>query len=182
MTPSWLVRLLFFLLLVAGWGCSERPRAPALEDSTVYQNDQEGFRFLVPEGWSQQSKSAIPPGRLTRELVLVEYRRYQTQPPAALQVSIQDLASDLPLGPLLAGSRAQNTDWHLVGNPVQAKVGVRVGQRFILEGKGPGGPQTREVIAVRKGDRVYFFTGIFNTPDHTSRDLVRQTFANVVWK
>jgi hypothetical protein len=174
--------VLLAAVLAGTAGCKSRPRAPALEDGTVYQNDGEGFRFLVPEGWAQQTRSGVPPGRLDRDLVLVQYRRFATKPPAALAVSARDLPPDTDLGRLLAGMKTENTDWALVGSPKQVKVGNRPGQFFVLNGKAPTGALTREVIAVRRDERVYFFSGTYTPSDHTSRDLIRQTFANVVWK
>jgi hypothetical protein len=38
------------------------------------------------------------------------------------------------------------------------------------------------VIAIRRGKRVYFFTGTYSAKDHRSRDAIRQTFTNVVWR
>ena len=186
MTPRSCGRPALTLLLagvvVVGLGCRARPRAPALEDTAVYQNESEGFRFLVPEGWSLQAKSGVPPGRIDRDLLLVLYRRFGTHAPAVLQVSLQDLPADADLARLLADSRSENTGWRLVGKPAEVKVGSRTGRRFVLEGKGPTGRMAREVIAVRQGERVYFFTGTFSPADHASRDLIRQTFAKVVWK
>jgi hypothetical protein len=173
---------LLVVLVATGAGCNDRPRAPALEDSTVYQNDREGFRFLVPEGWTQQAKSAVPPGKLDHEVVLVVYRRYTVNPPASLQVSIQDLPDDADLARVLIEARSEDTAWKLVRPPVEARVGTQTGKRLVFQGKSPLGRMDREVIAVRRGERVFFFTATFGPSDHASRDLMRQTFANVVWK
>ena len=49
-------------------GCSTKPRAPALQDETVYQNSQEGFRFLPPADWKQQARAEFPAGPVTEKL------------------------------------------------------------------------------------------------------------------
>jgi hypothetical protein len=175
----WLALLL--ALVAAGTGCTERPRAPALEDSPVYQNNHEGFRFLVPEGWFQQLNSAVPPGRLDSDLVLVRYCRHSTSGRSTLQVSAQDLPEEADLARVLTEARSEGTAWKLAGPPAEARVGNRAGRRLVFTGKGPSSRLEREVFAVRKGQRVYFFSVSFVPGDHVSRDLVRQAFAKVVW-
>jgi hypothetical protein len=175
-------RTLLVVLVMTGLGCNDRPRAPALEDSAVYQNEREGFRFLVPEGWTQQAKSMVPPGKLDHELILVVYRRYTVNPPATLQVSIQDPPEEANLAQLLIEARSEDTNWKLVRPPAEARVGNRTGKHLVFQGKSPLGRMDREVIAVRRGARVLFFTATFGPGDHASRDLMQQTFANVVWK
>src|SRR5262245_64118678 len=78
-------------LLLLLLGCAPRPRAPALLDEPVYQNEREGFRFLVPEGWKQYARSEAPPGKGERERLLVLYRRLTPGPEATLEVTRADL-------------------------------------------------------------------------------------------
>ena len=40
-------------------GCQPKPKAPALLDEPVFQSD-EGFRFLVPEGWIMAARGNVP--------------------------------------------------------------------------------------------------------------------------
>src|SRR5207249_7528635 len=72
--------------LSAGWG--SLPRAPALIDEPVYRNAHEGFRFLVPEGWTVHSKGEPPPGRADKERLLVNYQRYGGDKPAQFEVTL----------------------------------------------------------------------------------------------
>ena len=66
--------------------------------------------------------------------------------------------------------------------PAEAcSVGSRRGKRFILSGKGPDGQWVREVAAVRRDGRVYFFTATFGPKDGDTRDQVRKTLAGVSW-
>ncbi len=82
--------VLFVGLVLLFSGCRSRPRAPLLRDDPVYQNDREGFRFLAPEGWTQSSRSEVPPGKITKELSLVDYRR-KTGKGASFLVTLADL-------------------------------------------------------------------------------------------
>ena len=89
--------------LVVICGCSSQPQAPALIDEPVYENDQEGIRFLAPEGWSLRGKSALPPGPVTRERQLVEYRQLRGRGDATFEVSRYDLPADADLIEHLSG-------------------------------------------------------------------------------
>src|SRR5262245_1447579 len=82
-------------------GCTPKPVAPALRDEPVYQNDQEGFRFLVPEGWSQNARTEVPPGPVEKERLLVQYKRRPPAKPATLEVSMADLPSSTNLATYL---------------------------------------------------------------------------------
>src|SRR5262245_41969592 len=83
-------------------GCDSRPRAPVLRDDPVYQNDQEGFRFLAPDGWSQSMRGEVPPGKVDKERSLVEYRRKKGSAGASLRVSLADLPTSTDLAAYLA--------------------------------------------------------------------------------
>ena len=63
-------------------GCPERPRAPLLTNSAVFQDEAIGLRFLVPEGWSIVSRIELPRGTLPRALVVVSYALSQADHPA----------------------------------------------------------------------------------------------------
>src|SRR2546423_15656230 len=69
-------------------GCDSKPRAPALMDDPVYQNDREGFRFLVPDGWKQHARAEVPPGKSEKERLLVQYRRPAEGGEATLEVTL----------------------------------------------------------------------------------------------
>src|SRR5262245_25916538 len=89
--------------------CSSGPRAPALRDEAVYQNDREGFRFRVPEGWTQHAKSDLPPGKANKEHLLVSYRR--SSKPASLEVSLADVPESADLATYLAGPSFGAKQW-----------------------------------------------------------------------
>src|SRR5436309_1759630 len=79
------------VVLSAAAGCATRPSAPALLDTPIYQNKQEGFRFEVPDGWKMSARAEYPPGPVAQERLLVAYRRTVEDMPATLKVSLVDL-------------------------------------------------------------------------------------------
>src|SRR5262245_60731910 len=50
------------LCVIIAHGCATRPHAPVLSTEPVYENRQEGFRFLPPDGWVQYARREYPPG------------------------------------------------------------------------------------------------------------------------
>ena len=108
---------IFLLPLTLTAGCNSQPRAPALSDEPVYQNSAEGFRFLVPPGWSQRAKANLPEGKLGKERLLVQYRRLTEAFVASLEVTACDreTAADLPA--LLAGPSFGIPQWPPQGPP-----------------------------------------------------------------
>src|SRR5688572_20052386 len=81
--PRGLPIFLAALLLV---GCEASPRAPALRDSPVFHSPQEGFRFLVPEGWKQTAHGVLPAGKLKGEVLFAQYRLPTSQQAALFEL------------------------------------------------------------------------------------------------
>src|SRR5438552_12602318 len=95
-------------------GCNGQPQAPVLRNEPVYQNDTEGFRFLTPEGWRQQAKVNLPPGKLDKERLLVQYvRLLSAEKGASLDVSMADLPATTDLTQYLAGPSGAVKSWRL---------------------------------------------------------------------
>jgi hypothetical protein len=163
-------------------GCDARPRAPALLDEPVYQDEREGFRFLVPEGWKQYARSEVPPGKVERERLLVLYRRLTPGQEATLQVTCADLPPATDLAAYLAGPSFGADRWRLKAS-AEAVVadGVR-GLRYAFAGRTGKRDMGREVAAFRRGERVYFFTALFPAADSTAREQVRRAVGSIRWK
>jgi hypothetical protein len=163
-------------------GCGTRPRAPALIDEPVYHNPQEGFRFSTPEGWRIQGRSEFSSGtRLEKERMLVEYRRLKRGPFASLMVSIIDLPEAQPIGEYLQKRVAVKSTWR-PGGSERLTLANQPAERFSFTGKGDGGVDvTREVVALRRGERVYFFTGVYSSKDTSARDEIRKALASLSW-
>ena len=161
-------------------GCSTKPRAPALQDETVYQNSQEGFRFLPPADWKQQARAEFPAGPVTEKRLLVEYKCFYSEQLASLDVAMLDVAEERTLADCLREHGSEG-GWQPAAPVEELRVGGRQAVRgaFALR---VGPEQTvREVVAVRRGSRVYFFTGVFTPGDVRSRDAIRQAVATVSW-
>jgi hypothetical protein len=163
-------------------GCRPRPRAPALYDAPVYQNDTEGFRFVVPEGWSQYARSDVPPGKLDKERLLVQYRRMKSAKEATLEVSAADLPPSADLADYLAGPAFGVKDWKLKPPPEPVEVNGVAGTRYDFTGRVGKDDMTREVVAFRRGERVYFFTTLFFTQDATAQEQSRRAVSRILWK
>jgi hypothetical protein len=163
-------------------GCRPRPRAPVLDDSPVYENDQEGFRFMVPEGWSQYARSDVPPGKLDKERLLVQYRRTNSAKQATLEVSADDLPPSTDLADHLAAPAFGLKDWKLRSPPEQVEVNGVAGTRYNFGGRVGKEDMTREVVAFRRGGRVYFFTTLFYTKDATAQEQSRRAVSRILWK
>ena len=160
-------------------GCASRPSAPALVDTPIYQNKQEGFRFEAPEGWKMASRAEYPPGRTEQERLLVEYRRLRGEQPASFLVSMVDLPESADPGAYL---RDRPFVKSLKSTPAESlTLGGRPAQRYAFEGRPGKGDSSQEVVAVRHGERVYFFTGVFAAGDKQAREQVRRTVASLTW-
>ncbi len=175
-----LVVLCFCLLLLAG--CTNRPHAPALSDEPVYQNAEEGFRFLVPEGWLQYARRNYPPGRADKEHLLVAYRRSDPTKPAALEVSRVDFPRTTDLASYFTGGSDGAKLWQSEGPPENVEVDGVPGTRLAYSAMVNKEPTTKEITAFWRDDRLYFFTGIFLTSDTKVREEIHRAVASTLWK
>jgi hypothetical protein len=173
--------LLAACALVAA-GCNDRPRAPAILDEPVYQNDREGFRFLAPQGWTQHTRAELPPGKLEQERLLVAYRQREAGSPADLEVAAVDLPESADLTAYVAAASHGVRQWRLVGKPEQFQVNRVSAIRTTLTGKQGEQLMTKEVVSFRRGERVFFFTSFYAPTDSKSRDALRQAVGSVMWK
>jgi hypothetical protein len=162
-------------------GCGPRPRAPALQDEPVYQNKQEGFHFLPPEGWIIHARAEVPPGKLSEERLLVEYKRVTSAKPASLEVSMADIPAGTDVAACLEGRASPDDSWQPQGSAENIEVGGQPAARRAFLGQFGQDRVMREIMAVRRGGRVYFFTGLFPADDSKAREQVRKAVASVAW-
>jgi hypothetical protein len=151
-----------------------------LQDETVYQNSQEGFRFLPPPEWKQQARAEFPAGPVTEKRLLVEYKCFTSAKPASLDVSMLDVSEDKPLTECVRELGAEG-DWKATESPVELQVGGRSAARGTFTSTQGGEPRSCELVAVRRGSRVYFFAGVFALGDTRSRDAIRKAVDTVGW-
>ncbi len=166
-------------LLLAGCG---RPRAPVLEDSPVYQNDREGFRFLVPEGWIMTARADVPPGRAEKERLLVQYRRREGGEVATLEVSLADLPAGTDLAAYLEGPAYDVEHWHRRGEAEAVDVGGVPAVRLAFIGRSEGKELAKEVTGFPRGSRTYFFTAVYFPGDASAPEQVRRAVASTIWR
>lgn len=166
---------------LAACGCSSKPKAPALLDGPVYQNTQEGFRFLVPEGWTMSAKAEIPPGSVEKERLLVQYRRQEGDHPATLEVSRVDLPDSTDWEEYLSGPSYSVSHWKSAEPAESVQAGGANGSRFRFTSGGKNPRLAKEVTVFRRGTRVYFFTLVFAPKDTTAVEQVRRVIGRLVW-
>lgn len=161
-------------------GCAPKPRAPALVDGAVYQNDKEGFRFAVPDGWFQQIKTDLPPGPVTKERTLVQYRVFESSA-ASLEVAVRDFDEEPDVEKYLTTKKIAGTLWKQREPVAPVSLGDREAQRYSLEANVRGQRTFREVIAYRRGKRLYLFNGMFLPGDTVHQEQIRQALAGLRW-
>ena len=172
--------LLLFAICVLG--CDSRPSAPALRDAPVYQSKQEGFRFLVPEGWTQNASSILPPGQLERETFLVRYRMKTPEQGAALQILCFDDSGDADLREHHSGPAFRVRHWEPAEAGETIDVNGTKAERHIYSAMMDGKRMTKEVVCFRRGGRVYSFVALFYSTDDKAREQVRRAVGSVIWE
>ncbi len=168
------------LLLAAG--CNSGPKAPALENGPVFYDSQAGFRFVVPEGWTQFVHAIVPPGKLEDERMIVEYRLTTTEKPARFAVTCADVEPSVELAGYLASHLPAAEQWKQKGlsstEQIHGTPAVRM--TFVSSAAGKG-EMRREVTIFRRGQRIYVFTGTFATSDRAARDQIAQAVNSTLW-
>jgi hypothetical protein len=175
--------LLAFLILGCWFvtGCGSRPHAPAILDDPVYENDRQGFRFRAPEGWHQVARADLPAGKLDKERLLVQYRRFDSARPASLEVSAADLPAATDLAAYLAGPAAGIKEWRLLTTePVP--LSTVAGTRYQFTAHTGRDDMAREVAAFPRGERVYFFTIVYLAKDTSAQEQFRRTLGRLDWR
>jgi hypothetical protein len=118
-------------------------------------------------------------GKLSEEHLLVEYKRVTSAKPASLGVSRADIPADTDPAACLGGRASPNDSWQPQGTAEELKVGGQPAARLMFIGEFGQDRVAREMVAVRRGERAYFFTGIFPADDNRAREQVRKAVASV---
>jgi hypothetical protein len=175
-----LFSLLVLLAAVMLSGCRPKPKAPALLDDPVFQSD-EGFRFLVPEGWIMAARGTVPSGPLDKERLLVQYNRADGDAQATLEVSVADFPEDANLADYLSGPSFTASQWKQSGSQEKLDAGGRPGVRYRFSARVNKAVLAKEVTAFHRGGRVYFFTLLFAPADATAPEQIRRAISRLVW-
>lgn len=161
-------------------GCEAKPRAPALSDDPVYQNDQFGLRMLAPERWKQIAHAVVPPGEHEKPMQIVGYRSPQMD--AAFEILVAKVPDGAELQPVAMQPSHGVPEWKLIGTPEVATVGDQPAQRYRFRGMLGTLPQIKEVVGVRRGEQVLLFMLICPTHDTLSSEAARQAIGSVTWR
>jgi hypothetical protein len=171
---------------IAAWkfwsGSIFGPHAPSLNNEADYQSAQEGFRFHAPDGWIQTFIAGkYPSGKAETERQVAGYNKKGGGQPAIFESTYIDLAPSTDLGSYLAKPSHGQTGWNLTAAATPLTVAGMEANRFILSaGKNPDST-TKEVVVIRRGDRVYFFTGVYHNSDADSQQKIRRAVDSIVW-
>ena len=175
-------------------GCGPKPPPP-------YQGRQ-GLHLAPPRGWveraradapggdkmegmlARQRKLPLPPltpaGKGPRERLLVQFERVESGNQAWLRVTEADVPASASLESCLTG-RAPPGAWKRAGAAERLEVGGQPAERLALTGRHDGQDYLCETTAVRRGDKVYFFTASLPAADGAGREEARQAVAGAFW-
>ena len=171
------------LLATALTGCGVAvPQAPELRDAPVYENAQEGFRFMVPDGWTQTASSNLPPGKLEGEAFLARYRVKSPEAGSMLVIECFQAEGSSDLQKHHAASSYRAKSWQLLGEPETLELGGREAQRMNFEATLDGRKISKEVTCFRKGNRIYSFVGLFSSTDEKAQQQIQRAVASVIWE
>ena len=168
-------------LLVSLIGCDSRPKAPVLRDAPVYQNDAEGFRFLVPKGWIQTASAVLPPERIEGEVVLVRYQMRTSEKAALVELLCFD-RQNVDLQQYHAEKSHGVEDWRIVSPLSRREIHGMPAEHCLYRGTSEKEALCKEVYAFRRGARVYSFIAFYWESDQNAREEVRQAIESVVWR
>lgn len=187
-TPQRVPRGVGHMLVVVGvWmiflaGCGGI-QPPVLEQNLeVFRDEIEGFSFRPPEGWLQQSRANVPRReQRNQERMLVKYNRGSGKQPSVFQVSAVDLPTDTDFTAYLDKALGK-TEKRTTSKPEDVQVGGLSGKRETYSTKWDREAVTKEIVSVRRGPRVYFFTGVYAPTDKQAKDTIRKILESVEWQ
>lgn len=177
-------RLLTAALCAAslGAGCDSKPAAPVLRDSPVYRSASEGFRFRVPDGWSQTANSTLPKGEVPKDIFLARYRVQSQEGGSSLQVLGRD---DVPSDALTEHARQPAygvTDWSVVEPLAPVTINGEPAERIVLSGRLHGKTMMKHVTCFHRQGRLYSFVGLYWQNDPTARQQIERAVETVLWE
>lgn len=161
-------------------GCEAKPRAPALTDDPVYQNDQYGLRLLAPERWKQIANAVVPPGQHDKPMQIVGYQSPQMD--AAFEIFVAEVPGSIDLQSLAIQPSHGVAEWKSAGAAEPMTVGNVPAMRYRFRGLLGTVSQTKDVVAVRRGDRVFLFILLAAARDTVAVDAARLSIGSVTWR
>ena len=181
MRPSIRVPLLLLLLTACG-GCESNPQAPVLRNSPVYQSETEGFRFRVPDGWSQTANSSLPSGDVPRDIFLARYSLETSEGGASLQVLGRNDVPSEQLVEHLSQPAFGVERWELLEPPTEIDVGSVPAERLVLKGLLQGKPLIKHATCFHRNGRLYTFLGMYSQTDQNARQQIERALDSLLWE
>lgn len=169
------------LMAVYVAGCDSGPQAPILGDFAVYENPNEGFSFLVPDGWTQTSSTLLPPGDLEGETFLVRYKLRNAEGGANLNVICLQEKSPVHLADHHAIASFGVEKWPLIEGPEKLEFGGRPAERMLYKAKIGKVDMAKEVIGFRGRDRIYSFVALYSASDLKTGQQIRRAIESIRW-
>lgn len=186
LAPAPLSRSLWAWGLLAGTiagssGCDSSPRAPLLRNSPVYHSESEGFRFRVPEGWSQSANTVLPAGDLPGDIFLTRYQVKTTEGGASLQIICRNDLSAEQLEQHWSGPAFGVTSWKVEEALKNVTAGPVAGERIVYSGLLGGKTIVKHVTCLHKNKRLYSFVGLYWQTDEFARQQIERALDSLIW-
>ncbi|MGL6075232.1 MAG: hypothetical protein ACRC8S_13825 [Fimbriiglobus sp.] len=175
------MRWLVFALPLVLLGCENKPSAPALTNETIYRQDDIGIRFAAPDGWLLRAKSALPPGKLTTPIRVVEYARTTETTRADFDLYAVDLDGQGVLE-YLTKEKIGSENWQAQGTPKETTLGGLPAKVYQLVGSGQRANMRREITSVTREDHTYLFLITHSEKDSKALQEAHKALETVAWK
>lgn len=173
---------LLIVLLAADSGCDSAPEAPVLRDAPVYRSASEGFRFRVPEGWSQTANSVLPEGDLPRDIFLARYTVQSQDGGASLQVLARNDVAPSDLGEYAQQPAFGIADWTILEPLNELTIGGVEAERLVHSGQLQGKTMLKHMTCFHRRGRLYAFVGLHWKSDPTARQQIERAVDSVMWE
>jgi hypothetical protein len=168
--------LLLLIPLVVAAGCTEKPRAPALQTGAEYDNPHIGLRLPAPTNWSEVARADKPrPG--SGEHLLVRFQAPLGKTRAVFEVTLDQKPESDDVAMLVRQPSHAAPSWDPVTEPAPLNIGGVSAMRYTLKNKNT----MKEVVAVRRDGKLFLFTLIAALADTPARDQIRQAIDGLTW-
>jgi hypothetical protein len=154
---------------------------PMLEqDGPDFVDHQIGVTFTPPAGWAMQERSTESPTTHKAERMVVKFKRLIPGPKAAwFKLNVADVTGDPSPADLIRTRKPREAHFGMTKDPedgltIAGRPASRVtfGGDMDPDGKGSR-PTTQEIVALRHGPVVLYFTGTFITADAETQQMIR---------
>ena len=162
-------------------GCDGDPSAPELRDAPVYRSASEGFRFLVPDGWTQIANASLPSGELDKEVFLTRYRVRSPEMGAMLYVICFNDDESLDLQQYHSGASFRAQGWEVVSPMEEVKINESTGHRGLFKTTIDQNEMSKDVLCFRKNGRVYSFVGLYWSIDEKAQQQLNRAVESIIW-